>query len=1179
MDMAENLRHGAVPARWMAHAAYDLGYPFFNHYAALPYYVSGGLTALGLSPLIAIQATQTLGLVLSGLTMVLWARRIHRTRVGVVLSVAAYIFAPFHLVNLYVRGDSLSEFYAFVWYPLILWSLDRLADQRTDGDWAFRRIVTASLAYGGLILTHNVSLLIFSPFALLYALLRLRPQHLTWRTGIRTLLTAASPFVLGMVLTAWFWVPALVEVTYGQLGDAFTEGYFHYSRHFRGLNLIQPHLAFDYSVSGQVEGAGAFATGLVQAGLALLGSVLIVLRTIKSRATDPRSAPPPIAAGYLLLGLFVSTLMITPLSEPLWAHLPLLATTQFPWRFLSIQALFTAILTGAIVPLLAGEPTHPRQRSIRRILGIVLCVMIAASGMLHLRPDRLRIDEDIDWDTLLLYETFTGNIGTTIRYEYLPANVVPRLYISESVIDGMGAVEVDGDAKVEAVQVKRTPTLRRWHVELDRGPARVVFPLHAWPGWRAWIDDVRTPVAPLEGSGRLSLTLPAGEHEVELKLGPTPVRAWSMGLSGLAGLAASVTLIVRQPSRSETGTNVSPKQPSDQGRPRGRRSRSLRVRGLGTSFEGLTLALGALLAIGLPLAFHRDTEMLMRVFDFETMPYPHAGPVDFGPAALTEAAPIPETVKPGSGLIVPLHFDVNADAALTGTLRLVSPAEPRHGVPYRLAETQFTLACGEGDEAVPDTEADTTCNVAPAPHLTMPANLSRGLYLLQLTLEDSQGERRGQTAQDRTMGTLYVDAVRVRQGPPIDTDTSILGKFDELALHNVDLAQPDPTTVHLTMTWSTPGTPRNWSMSVRLINAEGQLIAQHDQQPGYGYLPTSLWNTGERMTDQVFMQVPEGLAPGKYTLRVITYLRSTMAGGGEHDIPVELNRPTLYDLRDACCEQTRKGRTILCQAAGIALIAAERPEAITQGDNLTLSAEWNAVETPTADLMARWALVAPDGRVRAESEGPLAPGSEPTTWPRHTWVEKPVTVPLPAQLEPGDYTLQLTLAANSQDLATCTMPQDLTVTPRPRVFAVPEIPNRTHARFGDQIALLGYDLTPDRPRQGRDTTLQLTLWWRARTEPATDYKRFVHLYAPHGETIVAQDDAMPRAWTYPTSWWAAGEVVSETVTLDISGTDPNTYHLAVGWYDPATMDRLPALDGTGTRQPSDRILLDTVTLR
>lgn len=165
LDMAEALRHGHLPPRWMAHAAYDLGYPFFNHYAALPFYLSGGLTALGLSPILAIQATQTLGFLLAALTMALWARRIYGNRWAVLLAVAAYTFAPFHLVNVYVRGDSLSEFWAFVWYPLILWALACAAERAT-----LRRIILAALSYAALILTHNVSALIFAPFALLYAI-------------------------------------------------------------------------------------------------------------------------------------------------------------------------------------------------------------------------------------------------------------------------------------------------------------------------------------------------------------------------------------------------------------------------------------------------------------------------------------------------------------------------------------------------------------------------------------------------------------------------------------------------------------------------------------------------------------------------------------------------------------------------------------------------------------------------------------------------------------------------------------------------------------------------------------------------------------------------------------------------------------------------------------------------
>ncbi len=129
LDLADNLAHGIFPSRWMAHAAFDLGYPFFNHYAALPYYISGGLTAIGLNPLSAIQATQTMGFILAALAMHLWSRRIYQSHSARLISVVAYTFAPFHLVNVYVRGDSLSEFYAFIWYPLILWSLDRVAER------------------------------------------------------------------------------------------------------------------------------------------------------------------------------------------------------------------------------------------------------------------------------------------------------------------------------------------------------------------------------------------------------------------------------------------------------------------------------------------------------------------------------------------------------------------------------------------------------------------------------------------------------------------------------------------------------------------------------------------------------------------------------------------------------------------------------------------------------------------------------------------------------------------------------------------------------------------------------------------------------------------------------------------------------------------------------------------
>ena len=1131
LDMAENLRHGIFPARWMMHAAYDLGYPFFNHYAALPYYLSGGLTALGIRPLVAIQATQTFGFVLASLAMALWAERTFKSRAAALVAVAAYTFAPFHLVNVYVRGDSLSEFCAFIWYPLILWTLDRIAERPTHG-----RIVTASLAYGALILTHNTSALVFSPFALLYAVLQMANGESTNqrisesanpKSKIQKLKFLAAPFILGFLLTAWFWLPAIGETDYGQMGPEFTAGYFHYSNHFRGLDLVQRTFAFNYDVAPRAEDAGPFAMGLVQAALALAGVVSLMANgkwrmvNHESRITNhespiPNSPSRPVycllSTVYLLFCLALATFMITPLSKPLWDHLPLLEITQFPWRFLSVQALFTAIATGAIADLEIFKSVN-----LKIIVAVGLCGMVIAAALLGLHPERLLIsDTDVTVEQLLFYETFTGNIGTTIRYEYLPRDVSPRLYISEAAVDGELRPIADGGGLLAWEFVERTPVKQIWRVTVDAGGATVALPLNWWPGWHADVDGARVDTSPMSGSGRLTVSLLAGDHIVTLRLRNTPLRTVAEVVSALTVIGLFVWAFV------------------------GRKSQFPRLPSRESSRSVYHLLSTLIISIALPALLHHTPLAPATFFDFNQMPYPHAGPVDFGAARLEGVTLSATTVQPGELLTVQYTWTA-VSTPLTGALRLVSPAEPRHGVPYALAETTFALPC------------DGACVTS----LVMPDDLSRGLYLLEMQV----GE-----------GAVYVGAVRVPRGPARRTDAPVLAEFRDVTLHTVEPQQPDSTTLRLKMVWSTPGTPRNWSLSLRLLDASGRQLVQQDIQPGYGYLPTTLWLPGETVTDYPVLTLPEGLAPGEYTLRVISYLFATGEVGGQADIPVRLTTPALYDLRDACCEQTRKGMTILCQAGDVALLGTDLPEQLTEGNSLDFHAEWNAVAAPTANLTARWELLDANGGVVGSAEGPLAVGSRTSEWSRHAWVRAPVHVDLPPVLPPGVYDVRLTLLDGTNMQSDCMFHERVTVTPRPREFDVPELPHPLAADFGGEIRLLGYDMQLD------EDVVTLTLWWQAATAPAKDYKRFVHLYDPATENIVAQDDAMPRAWAYPTMWWAAGEVVSETVTLDASSVSPGDYRLGVGWYDPATFDRLPATDTAGQPHPLNRVTLD-VTLK
>ena len=164
-ELVANLRAGIFPARWMPDAAFGLGYPFFNFYASLPYYLAALFNLIGFDLLTAIKLTQTVGMFAAAGSMYVLAKQF-LPRSGVLLATVAYTLTPFHLTNIYVRGDSLSEFWAFAWYPLILWAVLRVGRRtarlrsRDDGRHILpylSSVLCLSLSLAGLVLTHNVS--------------------------------------------------------------------------------------------------------------------------------------------------------------------------------------------------------------------------------------------------------------------------------------------------------------------------------------------------------------------------------------------------------------------------------------------------------------------------------------------------------------------------------------------------------------------------------------------------------------------------------------------------------------------------------------------------------------------------------------------------------------------------------------------------------------------------------------------------------------------------------------------------------------------------------------------------------------------------------------------------------------------------------------------------------------
>jgi hypothetical protein len=120
------------------------------------------------------------------------------------------------------------------------------------------------------------------------------------------------------------------------------------------------------------------------------------------------------------------------------------------------------------------------------------------------------------------------------------------------------------------------------------------------------------------------------------------------------------------------------------------------------------------------------------------------------------------------------------------------------------------------------------------------------------------------------------------------------------------------------------------------------------------------------------------------------------------------------------------------------------------------------------------------------------------------------------------------------------------------------------ASFEEGMDLIGYDLEPADLRPG--DTVKLTLYWQARAWAGAPYTTFVHLLDPTGRNV-AQADGPPFDGLHPTNHWLPGERLRDERYLTLpEDAPPGRYLLEVGWYDPATQDRLPMVTGGDSLQ-------------
>lgn len=327
--------------RWSPDFAFGYGYPFFNIYGPLSHFLAELLLHFAhFSYTGAIESIFVLSIAGSAAAMYVYARSLAGRGAGL-LAALVYTYAPYHLLDLYVRAN-LAECMAFVWLPLCLWTF-RESVRRPSWVW----ILGAAVSYAGLMVTSNLIFVLFSPLLMLYVLVLIGVRVWSQRSLQRRLMAAVRAAVApalggiaGLGLSAVFWIPMVLERQYVRVDQWFDGRYNLWDDFLYWFQLFSPRWGFGTSQAGPNDPMG-FQIGGATLILATVGALLAWRRR-------KRLGP---EIGLFALAALISALLTLQPFTFLW-QLPVVGTVlqlaQFPWRWLTITTLGLSILAGLV---------------------------------------------------------------------------------------------------------------------------------------------------------------------------------------------------------------------------------------------------------------------------------------------------------------------------------------------------------------------------------------------------------------------------------------------------------------------------------------------------------------------------------------------------------------------------------------------------------------------------------------------------------------------------------------------------------------------------------------------------------------------------------------------------------------------------------------------------------------
>lgn len=531
------LREGVIYPRWFPDHMLGYGTPVLNYYSPGFYYPPALLHVAGLDLILSIRVALSLGFGISAW----WMYRLSRLFVSVwpaMVGVVCFQFFPYRIYDLFIRG-AFPEFSAFFWLPLIaLYTLQAArADRKAlDGSSYSLRLAAAGLAWAGLIVTHNLTALM--AVLLLGAVLMVFTayQYRDLSRVLRIFASSIAPVAIGIILTAWYVLPALLELGWVMNGN----------RLFRGVGLSH-FLSWDELLDFKVFYSHSYPGDRPRLPLYLIPIALAALAAVLTQKSPKLRILMQVTIPLTL----VLAWAMTDTSRWLWTRIELFFNqVQFPWRWQIFAALGAALLLAASLETL--RRIGQTWAKAVPLLSLLISVYLFAYASLGLQyPTSEDTPAVAHWSDS--FEHLFWDSSMSIWAQHL----LP-IWSATPMVDAVNAGRKPWDVPpfpdpISSVAV--TPTqiglLQQQYLVKTDQTFRLLFHQFYFPSWRVSIDGVVVESEPASGLGLASVTVPPGLHTVEIAW-ETTTAVWLGRTVTAAGWAMVLVLM----SQARNGLGV-----------------------------------------------------------------------------------------------------------------------------------------------------------------------------------------------------------------------------------------------------------------------------------------------------------------------------------------------------------------------------------------------------------------------------------------------------------------------------------------------------------------------------------------------------------------------------------------------------------------------------------------------